>query len=157
MDKNHVPISFGVFKPVGHIVMALRSSDDLQAAQRALQAEGFDAAALVAYTPQEMTDQVDAEVPHASVLAGVGQELNLILAHRALAQGGCSFLVVATPDQGLIDRATSVARSVPAVAAQLYGHFVIEELIEPAHGHTGQVFESIERGLDLPVARGPSV
>jgi hypothetical protein len=157
MDKNHVPISFGVFKPVGHIVMALRSTDDLQAARLALQTQGFDANAVVAYTPQQMVDQVDAEVPHASVLAAVGQELNLILAHRALAHSGCSFLVVATPHQAQIDSATAVARSLPAVAAQLYGHFIIEELIEPPDGHTGQVFESIERGLDLPVVRRPGV
>jgi hypothetical protein len=152
MDKNHLPISFGVFKPVGHVVMALRSDSDLQAARQALQAQGFEAADLVAYTPREMIDQVDAEVPNASVLAGVGQELNLILAHRALALGGCSFLVVATPHQAQIDSATTVARGVPAVAAQHYGHFIIEELIDDPSGNTEQRFESPDRGLDLPVA-----
>jgi hypothetical protein len=151
MDKNQPPLSFGVFKPVGHIVMALRSHDDLRSAEQTLLSQGFDAAALVSYTPQEMADQVDAEVPNASVLAAVGQEMNLILAHRSLARGGCSFLVVATPDQARIASATAMARSLPAVAAQHYGNFIIEELIDDPSGDTRQRFESIETGLDLPV------
>ena len=152
MDKNHLPISFGVFKPVGHVVMALRSDVDLQTTRQALLSQGFEADDLVAYTPQEMAEQVDAEVPHASVLAAIGQELNLILAHRAMARSGCSFLVVATPHQARIDTAAAVARGVPAIAAQHYGRFIIEELIDDPSGNTEQRFESPDRGLDLPAA-----
>jgi hypothetical protein len=46
-----------------------------------------------------------------------------------------------------------VARSLPAVAAQHYGRFVIDELIDAPAGQAEQRFESIERGLDLPAAR----
>jgi len=54
------------------------------------------------------------------------------------------------------DRVAALARSLQAVAAQRYGSFLIEELIESTPGRN-QVFESPDRGLDLAepgVARG---
>ena len=99
MDKNNIPESFGVFKPVGHVVITFRTASDLQAAEAALSEGGFAASDMVRYTPAEMIAQVDAEVEKASPLAALGQDLNLIKAHRELAQEGCSFLVVHAPEQ----------------------------------------------------------
>lgn len=147
MDKNDPPEPFGVFKPVGHIVIAYRSPADLQAAAQKL-AQGFAAADLVRYTPAEMIAQVDAQLPEASPLASLGQELNLIKAHRELAEAGCSFLVVHAPQDEQADRVAAVARSTNAVAAQRYGRFSVEELIDAPPAQP-QVFESPERGLDL--------
>ncbi len=45
---------------------------------------------------------------------------------------------------------TEAARSMQAVAAQRYGSFLIEELIERTPGEP-QVFESPDRGLDVDV------
>jgi hypothetical protein len=136
LDKNDPPEPFGVFKPVGHIVIAYRSPADLQAAAQKL-AQGFAAADLVRYTPAEMIAQVDAQLPEASPLASLGQELNLIKAHRELAEAGCSFLVVHAPQDEQADRVAAVARSTNAVAAQRYGRFIVEELIDvpPAQSH----------------------
>jgi hypothetical protein len=125
MDKTDPPESFGVFKPVGHIVIAYPETDDLQAAIARLQALGFALEALVRYTPQQMMDQVDRELPAASPLAAMGQELNLIKAHRALAERGCGFLVVHAPDDGLAEQVATVARATGAVAAQRYGRFIV--------------------------------
>ena len=150
MDKSNPPESFGVFKPVGHTVMAFRSAADLQAASSALQANGFVGEALVRYTPEEMSAQVDAQEKAASPLASLGQELNLITAHRALAQSGCHFLVVHAPDDEQAERVAAIARSMKAVSAQHYGSFIIEELIDLPPGAT-QVFESPDRGLDVGV------
>jgi hypothetical protein len=150
MDKSHPPESFGVFKPVGHTVIAYRSAADLQAAVDRLKVQGFVDADLVHYTPQQMIDQVDAELPSASPLASIGQDLNLIKAHRALAEKGCSFLVVHAPQAEQAERVAVIARSTRAVAAQHYGRFIVEELIDAPAGET-QVFESPERGLDLEV------
>lgn len=151
MDKTDLPESFGVFKPVGHTVIAFRTAVDLQAAAARLQAQGFADAALTRYTPEQMVAQVKAQQQTASPLASLGQELNLILAHRALAEAGCHFLVVHAPDDEQAEQVAVVARTGQAVAAQRYGHFIIEELIDLPPGHT-QVFESPDRGLDLPVA-----
>lgn len=154
MEQNDLPEAFGVFKPVGHIVIAFRSAADQQAAAQALQQQGFAASALVRFTPEEMKKQVDADVKSASVLASLGQELNLVKAHRALAESGCSFLVVHAPDDELAERVALVARSMKAVAAQRYGRFIIEELVEQAPGEP-QVFESPERGLDVETPGAP--
>jgi hypothetical protein len=156
MDKTDPPASLGVFKPVGHIVIAFCGEAQVQAAMSALLAQGFTSPALVRYSAQEMIAQVDAQEHAASAMASLGQELNLIKAHRALAQSGCSFLVVHAPDDEQAERVATLARSLQAVAAQRYGSFLIEELIETVPGQN-QVFESPDRGLDLAVpgvARG---
>jgi hypothetical protein len=150
MDKTDPPASFGVFKPVGHTVIALQSEARVQAVVSALLAQGFASDALVRYSPQEMVAQVDAQEQAASPLAAFGQELNLIKSHRELAQHGCSFLVVHAPDDEPAERVAEVARAMQAVSAQRYGRFLIEELIERTPGEA-QVFESPERGLDVDV------
>ena len=153
MDKQHIPESFGVFKPVGHVVITLRTAADLQRAEAALKEQGFDASEIVRYTPAEMIDQVNAEVERASPLAAIGQDLNLIKAHRELAQAGCSFLVVHAPEQAHIDKVNAVAHRLKAVAAQRYGRFVTEELMggEPGENQTN---ESPDTGLDDAVVAG---
>lgn len=152
MDKQHIPESFGVFKPVGHVVITLRTAGDLQRAEAALKEQGFDASEIVRYTPAEMIDQVNAEVERASPLAAIGQDLNLIKAHRELAQAGCSFLVVHAPEQAHVDKVNAVAHRLKAVAAQRYGRFVTEELIDGDSGN--QTYESPDTGLDDAVEVG---
>ena len=151
MNKTDPPTSFGVFKPVGHTVIAFASADNLKAASADLLTQGFKLEDMVTYTAQEMLAQVAANLLTASPMASVGQELNLVKAHQALAQQGCSFLVVQADDEpkaGLVD---AVLRSHHATSAQRYGRFLIEELVEQVPGET-QVFESPDRGLDLDVA-----
>lgn len=153
MNKIDVPESFGVFKPVGHVVIAFPAAADLQGAVAGLTEQGLAGGGLVRYTPAEMVQQVDAEMQNASPLASIGQELNLVKAHRALAERGCSFLVVKAADDAQAERIAAVARLHHAVVAQNYGHFIIEELISPPTGEP-QVFESPARGLDLPAGAG---
>lgn len=130
MEKNKPPESFGVFKPVGHIVMAFRTTGALQSASGALQAQGFAPTALVRYTSQEMVEQVDAELRNASPLASFGHELALIKGYRELAAGGCSFLVVHAPEETQVAQVTAIANSMRAVTAQRYGSLIIEEMVE---------------------------
>ena len=136
MDKTHPPETFGVFKPVGHTVMAFRSAIDQQAAVNALLDQKFSDSALVRYSAEEMKAQVDAELQNASALAGFGYELDLIKKHRALAEDGCSFLIVHAPEDAQAESAASVARTTNAVAAQHYGRFMIEEISGLASGNT---------------------
>ena len=150
MDKSNPPTSFGVFKPVGHVVIALDSAALAQSVADGLLAQGFVAADLVHYTPQEMINQVDAQMLTASPLASVGQDLNLITAHRALAQSGCSFLVVHAPGAEQVERVRSIANTMNAKSAQRYGMLIVEELMDPQMGQR-QVFESPDRGLDAKV------
>lgn len=147
MDKSDPPQAFGVFNPVGHTVIAFRSAADVQAARGSMLDQGFDAAALVTYTPAEMVAQVDADLQSATPMASLGQGLNLVKAHRDLAQSGCSFLVVQTPDERLTEMAVNVARTQRAVSAQRYGWLIVEEMLEEPG--SPQVFESPARGLDI--------
>ena len=150
MDKSDPPTSFGVFKPVGHTVIAFASADNLKAASADLLAQGFKLEDSVTYSAQEMLAQVEANLLTASPMASVGQELNLIKAHQALAQQGCSFLVVKADDDDKAALVDAVLRNHHATSAQRYGRFLIEELVEQVPGET-QVFESPDRGLDLDV------
>ena len=129
MDKTNPPKAFGVFKPVGHTVIAFRSAADLQSAVNLLTEAGFAESTCVRYTPAEMKAQVDSELQTASPLASFGYELDLVKAHGELAERGCSFLVVHAPDEGQAERVAAVARATKAITAQHYGTFMIEDVI----------------------------
>ncbi len=134
MDKSNPPTSFGVFKPVDHVLIAFQSDSHMQSAVELLQEQGFGAADLTRYTPQEMIAQVDSELADPSPIASLGHELDFIRAHRVLAERGNSFLVVHAPDSDQIEQVTQVARDTHAVRAQRYGLLIIEELIDQPLG-----------------------
>lgn len=136
MDKTNPPRTFGVFKPVGHTLIAYRTDADLQAAVNLLTEAGFAASTLVQYTAAEMKIQVASELQTASPLAGFGYELDLVKAHGELADSGCSFLVVHAPEEAQAERVATVARATHAVTAQHYGTFMIEDVIALAPGNT---------------------
>ncbi len=150
MDKNNPPKSFGVFKPTGHTVIAFDTEDKAIEAQKALLQRGFDGDAIVHYTPQEMQAQVASDLHTASPIAAVGQELNLVRAHGELADAGCHFLVVHTPDNQQVQTVSEIIQTMGARAAQRYGAFIVEDLKGTPKGET-QSFESPDRGLDLKV------
>lgn len=85
MDKSNPPTAFGVFKPVGHTLMAFLSEDKLQSAQTALGELGFGPGSMVRYSPSEMKAQVVAELQDASPFASFGYEIDLIRQHKILA------------------------------------------------------------------------
>ena len=138
MDKANPPETFGVFKPVDHTVIAFWSSADLELAVAALAGLGFVTAGFARYSPEDMLAQIDAELLTKSPLASFGYELDLIHAHRLLAQKGCNFLVVHVPQKARADQVTQVARDAHAAAAQHYGTFLVEDLLEPGPGRTAQ-------------------
>lgn len=49
LDKSNPPTSFGVFKPVGHTLIAFYTADELQAAQEKLSGLGFASSSMVHY------------------------------------------------------------------------------------------------------------
>ena len=128
--KKDAPLeSFGVFKPVGHVVMAFAALEDQQAASRALKEAGFVDEDVLHYSADEMKAQVDHDMANAGMLSSLGQDLNLAKAHRQMAEQGHSWIVVFSPTTELTDRVTTVARRCNAALAQKYGQMVIEELI----------------------------
>ena len=153
MSPNDRPAAYGVFKPVGHVIVAFPNGNDMKQAAAALTSGGSAQADVVSYTPDQMRQQADIDIEQAGVLAGIGQELNLVRAHRELAVQGHSFLVVKAPTDEDANRIAEVARRYHATRAQRYGHLMIEELIEVGSGEN-QVAESPERGLDAQTRSG---
>jgi hypothetical protein len=152
MKKNDRPETLGVFMPVGHVIASFPDAGAMENAVNGLSALGLHAEDIVRYTPQQMIEQVDRDVAKANPLVSLGQELNLVKAHRALAERGYHFLVIHAPENDLTKRVASVVEQNGAERAQKYGHWVIEELIDQ-HEET-QTFESPARGLDAQTPSG---
>lgn len=145
--------SFGVYKPVGHVVISFPSARQAQAARTALAKEpGLDNDAIHFMTDRQMVEQVDADILDASPLANFGQELNLVKAHRELAELGYHWLIVRA-EGDLAARVAAIAKEHGAERAQRYGRLVIEELIEH-RSDLPQVAESPDRGLDAQTPSG---
>ena len=147
------PRSFGVFKPVGHVVISFPEAGQAARAGQALAALGLPEGAVRHYSDREMLAQIDEDIAHASPIAAVGQEMNLVLAHRALAARGYHWLVVQVGNDDQAAQVAKAAQDCGAERAQHYGHFIIEELIERPGGMT-QVAESPDRGLDAQTPSG---
>lgn len=141
------PTSFGVYKPVDHLVISFPQAAQARAARDALLALPLEDADIHAFSNVQMVDQVAEDLKNASPLAAIGQEINLLRAHGEWAERGYHFLVVKARDDAAARRIAETVRAQGAERAQYYGHFIIEEMIDPEAGRP-QVAESPDRGLD---------
>jgi len=88
MSKHDVPEAYGMFKPVGHVVISFPTDADSRFAQAALAEAGFHGPETVmSYTPAAMIAQIDAQLADASPLASLGQELNLFVIDPLVGSG----------------------------------------------------------------------
>ena len=145
--------SFGVFKPVGHVVVSFPRQEQALKGIRALAAIGLGHESVQYLSDRQMLELLDRDLDNASPLADVGQELNLACAQRDLARLGYHWLVVRARNDGRAAQIVDSLRPLGAERAQHYGTFIIEELI----GHsrdTVQVAESPDRGLDAQTPSG---
>ncbi|EEF25643.1 conserved hypothetical protein, partial [Ricinus communis] len=126
------------------------TADDGVAALQALELPAQD---IQRYSDREMLAQIDEDLRQASPVAAVGQELNLVKAHQALAERGYHWLVVRVDNDEAARTAADALKAAGAERAQLYGRFIIEELIEHA-ADLPQVSESPDRGLDAQTPSG---
>jgi hypothetical protein len=129
MTKADHPQSFGAFKPVGHVVVAM--PDDTSAAQavRALREQGFAAEDILEYTAAEEDDEMDRMLQHASDFAGFGYEVTLMRKYRELAHQGASWLIVFAPQDEQAERVAGAVRGHGALLAEKYHRLVIEDLL----------------------------
>lgn len=145
--------AYGVFKPVGHMVVSFPDAASASKGQEALAALGFERADIHPYTAAQMVKQCDEDIARASPAASIGQELNLVKAYRELAERGFHWLVVKVDDDDRARAAADALQAQGAERAQLYGRFIIEEMItRPADLH--QVKESPDTGLDPQTPSG---
>lgn len=145
--------AYGVFKPVGHMVVSFPDAASADRGHAALRAQGTAATDILRYTAVQMLTQCDADIARASPAAAIGQELNLVKANRELAALGFHFLVVRVRSDDHARRAADALLARGAERAQRYGHFIIEEMITRA-ADLPQVKESPDSGLDPQTPSG---
>ena len=131
MTKADHPQSFGAFKPVGHVVVAMPDDVRAAAAAQALRASGFEAEDILEYTAAEEDDEMDRMLADADAtgLAGFGYEVSLMRRYQELAKEGASWLIVYAPEDDQASRVADVVKNHGALIAEKYHRLVIEDLI----------------------------
>ncbi len=150
MDKSREPTTFGVFKPVGHVVVSFPPEVEMAPVAGELESQGIE---VTRYSAEEMCAQIDQDLERAGFLANIGQELNLVKAHRALAEEGYNWLVVRAHDHRQASDVAAIVERNGAERAQYYGHLIVEELIQRG-GSRAQRPESPHAGLDSETPSG---
>jgi hypothetical protein len=129
LTKSDAGVSFGVFSPVGHLVLAFENDEVTQAAARALRDAGFDGDDVLVYSASEEAEQMGRLLDGAPGSAAFGHEVLLMRRYKRMADAGCGWLVVYAPDEPSCRRAVEVAQRFGAKLAEKYHRLVIEDLI----------------------------
>jgi len=145
MNDSNSQTAYGVFKPVGHVLASFPSEHDARAAVDALKQAGF--AEVAFYPADEVRERAERDIANAGVLAGIGQELNLVKQQRELAEQGHPFVSVLAAEDDAARRVADIVVRYNADRAQKFGRLIIEELIEPGTAPR-QTNESPDTGLD---------
>jgi hypothetical protein len=128
-EADTLPTSFGVFKPVGHVMMGLPTQTQLDALVSALHDAGWPAPGVRQFSPRESVAELRAMVDNAGPLAGFGYEITLLKRYLALTEEGYRWLLVQTEDSESATAAAALARASGATIAVHYRTLTVEELI----------------------------
>ena len=125
MAVDGAPTSFGVFKPVGYVMMGLPTQSQSEALVVALQGAGWQGSAVLHFTPRESTSELEAMVDNASAVAGFGYELTLLRRYLALLKEGYRWLLVKVDHRQHAAAAAELARGCGAKLAIHYRTFTV--------------------------------
>lgn len=128
-EADDLPTSFGVFKPVGHLMVGLPTQAQLDALVLALHAAGWPETAVRQFSPRESVAELQAMVDNASSLAGFGYEITLLRRYLSLTEAGYRWLLVKAEDTEQAEAAAELARAQGATLAVHYRTLTVEELI----------------------------
>lgn len=129
MSADGLPTSFGVFKPVGYVMVGLPTQAQSDALITALHGAGWSSATVLHFTPREGVAELEAMVGHAGALAGFGYEVTLLRRYLELARQGYCWLLVKVSGTDHAAAATEVARGCGATLAVHYRMLTVEELL----------------------------
>ena len=127
--NQSAPNSFGVFKPVGSVMVGLPAQAQADALGIVLQQRGWAVDEISRFVPSDTVEELEQMVNDAGPLAGFGYELTLLRRYLALSQKGTKWLLVQVKDN---DHAAMVAESARANGAILAVHYktlTVEELM----------------------------
>jgi hypothetical protein len=128
-DATDLPTSWGVFKPVGHVMVGLPSQAQSDALVLALRTAGWSDAGVRQFAPGSCVIEFQAMVAQAGVLAGFGYEITLLRRYLRLAEEGGQFVLVKADDEDRAAAAAKLAKTCNATVAAYYRLLVVEELI----------------------------
>jgi hypothetical protein len=129
VDTDDLPTSFGVFKPVGYVMIGLPTQGETDTLVSALQGAGWPSGEVRQFIPRESVAEMEALVENAGTLAGFGYEITLLRRYLALARQGELWLLVKVDDTDHATQAADLARECGATLAVHYRLLTVEELI----------------------------
>ena len=123
------PTSFGVFKPVGSVMVGLPAQAQADALDAALQRRGWASDEIAHFVPSDTIEELEQMVENAGPLAGFGYELTLLRRYLALSQKGTKWLLVQVKDNDHAGMVAESARASGAILAVHYKTLTVEELL----------------------------
>lgn len=128
-EKPKYPTSFGLFYPVGYLVVGFKNREDALRVQQDLMTGGYEPDDCVFFSCKEVMEAAQDNLDqNQSFLPRLGAADEMIKQHLETAKEGGSFLVIYAPDKLTSDRAMNVIRRVPFELAHRYHRLAIEEL-----------------------------
>ncbi len=124
-----VPTWFGLFKPVGWLMVGLPSPALADTLEQALLAAGWTDATVLRFNPGESLAQLRAMTDDPGPLSDSGHEVTLLKRYVELAQQGCGWCLVKVDDNPQAAQAAAIARDGGATLAVHYRLLTMEELI----------------------------
>jgi hypothetical protein len=124
-----VPTWFGLFKPVGWLMVGLPSPALADTLEQALLAAGWTDATVLRFNPGESLAQLRAMTDDPGPLADFGHEVTLPGRYVELAQQGYGWCLVKVDDNPQAVQAAAIARDGGATLAVHYRLLTMEELI----------------------------
>lgn len=128
MTKAELPLSFGMFSPTGHVVMAFATDADAKSAREALARNGFTRDLITHYDGDEVLSQIKKIEDTDEKVFQLGQEAEKVERYAELAKKGCGFLVVYAPKDEDSKRAIETVRPFKLKFAEKYNRLTLEEL-----------------------------
>jgi hypothetical protein len=120
---------FGIFYPVGYIVVGFPKTGDAQQAQRDLMSGGYNEGDCRLYSADEVADTAAHNLDaNTGFLARLGRSDEAVQKHLDAAREGSTFLLIYAPGDIDSARAMNVVRRVPFVFAHRYHRLVIEDM-----------------------------
>lgn len=126
---DEVPTSFGVFKPVGWLMVGLPTQALAEGLVEALHAAGWPGGEVLHFTPRESLAELEAMVENAGSMAGFGYEITLLRRYVDLAKIGYRWVLAKVDGVDHAAAAAEIARGCGATLAAHYRLLTIEELI----------------------------
>ena len=123
------PRSFGVFAPIGYVVIAFPGDAEAARARQALLTGGYDDGEIMTFSGPQVVADIEKNQDNVSILAYLGEELAAQRQHLDYARQGCGFLVIHAPSEAETARVVNVARRFGARLAHKYNRLTTEELL----------------------------